>query len=246
MLRVASAFGGSVLAGALGVACGDPIVGPKFLGTPALELRGTVLEVERREGEFPVSPLRLSLFWIGLDSRERQRPTIEQEAEVDSGLASFQMALFDAPPDDALLFSDLARPGEGEIGIALIVLYADNNANGALNSYSPREEGPDTVLGASARHLVAYATEALGPDGEAARLLGSIERGYHLFSSTAEATCRFVSAEDCSGEGSLVQVPIDEPVTISVYANPGSVLVPSPTLRPASSGSEGTSLYGPR
>lgn len=225
-------------------ACGDPVVGPGYWGTPSFAVRGSVVEVDGRVETPEDENLRLSLFWIGFDSRMRQRPNIEQRAEVDSGLATFEMAVFGEPPEEALAFSDLATGGTARLGVALIVLYADNNSNGELNSYAPREEGPDTVLGASDSHLIVFNTEPPHVSSEAAHLFGALAPGYHLFGVTSRSACRFVVAESCTGEGMLLQAdPAEEGVVLSLYADEATVRVPSPALPGGSGTGEAGNLY---
>jgi hypothetical protein len=235
----------AIAAAAAATACGTPLVGPDYLGTPALTLRGGVETVAAETGAAATSP-NLSLFWIGYDSRNQLTPVIEQRAEVDAGLASFSMSVFDTPPETALTFNDLAGTVPARLGLALIVLYDDTNRNGALNSNSPYDAGPDTVLGASARYLVVYASDELSEGTDAADLLGLIGPGYHLFSTTVDSICRFEHAADCDGEGRLAEVfPDATTVTIQLYDDPREVIVPSPALAPGSATEPGN-IYGPR
>ncbi len=229
-------------------ACGDPVVGPEFLGTPMFSVEGAV------EQTAPLAPqsqdsLRLSLFWIGFDSRTRQRPPIEQRTTVDDGLAQFRMTLFDAPKDDALTFDELTEGAAG-VGLALIVLYADNNTNGALNSYNGAlEDGPDTVLGASATHLVAFANASVPAGSPAGLMLGPIGPGYHLFSNVGQATCTFVDAVGCQGQGGLARVedPGAANVVLTLHPEPAAVQVPNPEVPGQSSGTQPpTNIYGGR
>ncbi len=218
----------------LALGCGDPLVGDAYLGTPAFELHGAVQQAEVAE----VSNARLSLFWIGFDSRTQSRQVVEQRATVDSEFARFDLALFDAPPPEALTFDGA--------GIALVVVYADRNENGALNSdlRSP-QEGPDTVLGASVRHLVVYATDALEARGRAAGVLGSIAAGYHLY-ETDDSSCRFVEAAHCVGQGTLTEVDPSTALLVELHPDPSAVRVPNPAVPGQSgTGTEPGNLYGP-
>ena len=219
----------------LASACGDPIVGSDYLGTPEFTVRGSVVQ-PRGAVNVPAENLRLSLFWIGFDSRNRQRPVHEQHTSLDQAFAAFRMTVFDPPPRDALTFEDLSEGG-APIGFALIVLYADNNANGALNSYTPLpEDGPDVVLGASASHLVVYSDGTTTPGSRANTMLGTIGPGFHLFANTGGSTCAFTESENCKGQGRLTQVGLDESITLTLHGDVAQVLVPNPEIPPSSSG----------
>lgn len=216
--------------------CGDPLVADRFLGTPAFELSGAVQQAAPIDAE----NARLSLFWIGFDSRSEARHVVEQRATLDTGFARFDLALFDTPPPDALTFDGA--------GIALVVVYADRNENGALNSdLRTPMEGPDVVLGASRTHLVVYASEALST-GRAANVLGTIGPGYHLF-ETDDSSCHFVQAAHCVGSGVMREVDAEvAELVIDLHPEPEAVRVPNPEV-PGQSGSgtepPGGSLYGP-
>ncbi len=214
--------------------CGDAIVADTYLGTPAFELGGVVRQSQPTDAE----NARLSLFWIGFDSRTESRQVVEQRATLDSSFARFDLALFDAPPPEALTFDGA--------GIALVVVYADRNENGALNSdvRSPTE-GPDIVLGASRTHLVVYATDQL-VTGRAANVLGTIDPGYHLF-ETDDSSCHFIEAVHCVGNGVMREVDAETTeLVIDLHPIPDAVLVPNPEV-PGQSGTDEPpqgSLYG--
>jgi len=229
-------------------ACGDPLVGPDFLGTPAFGLSG---DVQRPEvGASPADEnLRLSLFWIGFDSTSSRLPVIEQHTLLGAGLASFELTLFDAPPEEALRFGDLTGSADIDVGIALIVLYADRNANELLNAENSRlEESPDVVLGASMDHLVVYTTHAIEQGTAAWDLLGELEAGYHLYSNAGGRTCPFTQNQSCIGEGPLARVdPESETVVLTLWPTPEQVLVPNPAVPRGTSGTEpDNNLYGGR
>lgn len=198
--------------------CGDGLVGPDYLGTALLDVRGTVVAA----ADMPPMEPRLSLFWIGHDSRTQARQVVEQRATVDASFARFNLAVFDPPPPEALTF-------EGA-GIALIVVYADGNENDALNSDGRGfEAGPDTILGASRTHLVVYASDPIGDVERAGAILGPLAPGYHLFEGDG-ATCQFVMAAHCVGEGSITRVAPDTPIVLRLEASPAAVLVPNPAV----------------
>ena len=228
---------------ALLVGCGDPLVGPSFLGTPSFELGGTVDEAAA--GAFAAQDkLRLSLFWIGFDSREHARPVVEQRAAIDQGLGTFRMTLFGAPPPDAVGF-DAWTPDGVHAGVALIVLYADNNENEALNSYSPDPNaGPDIVVGASATHLVAYADAPIPAEAPLATMLGTLEPGYHLFENVDGSTCAFTDTTGCRGAGRLTRVdPKEARVALRLSGNRAAVLVPNPAVPRGSVSGTNENLY---
>lgn len=215
--------------------CGDGLVGPDYLGTPLFGLQGAVVAAESAA---PMDP-RLSLFWIGYDTRTQARQVVEQRITVDAAFARFDLAVFDTPPPEALTF-------EGA-GIALIVVYADGNDNDALNSdIRAPTDGPDTILGASREHLVVFASETLDADGRAGGILGPLTPGYHLFESN-DASCQFLAAAHCRGVGAIRPADPAADITIRLEATPDAVFVPNPAVPQEGSGTtEGNgSLYGP-
>ncbi len=207
-------------------------MGETYLGTPVFDLEGSVVA----EGPSPTDELRLSLFWIGFDSIAEERTVVEQRTFLDSGLARFRVSLFDSPGEDALRF-------EG-VGIALLVLYADNNDNGMLNR-GPISDGPDIVVGASASHLLVYAEEPVSADSLAGKILGAVPAGYHLFENASGHTCTFVYSQGCAGAGTLQRVEGSAEVLLRLEADPEQVQVPNPQVPGESSGTsmEPGSLY---
>lgn len=229
---------GLALALAVATGCGTPLIEEGFWGTPTFRVAGAV----DRSGDAqpPAEPLRLSLFWIGYDSRTEPTRPVEQRAALDAGLGRFDMRVFGDPEARALGFSRIA--GGVGLGLALIVLYADQNDNQSLNSYTPfAEGGPDQVVGASAKHLVVYAAGPLPPDSPAAEMLGAIPGGYHLYRFEGPLACRFAAATGCFGNGVLVREPSQSSVTLTLYESPGQVVVPSPAVPGAGSSGTGSS-----
>lgn len=207
----------------------DPLVGEDYLGTPAFALSGQI----EREGEgvsFAEERLRLSLFWIGLDSRSEVTPRVEQRTALDLGLLSFRVSLFGDPPIEALNRESRSIPSG--VGIALIALYADENENETLNSYAPNAEGPDLIVGASPTHLVVFSAQPLAGDG----LLQAAPAGYHLYRNTSGAVCPFVRAQTCQGHGRLERVEPDDPIVLTLYPRASEVLVPNPSVPDSSTG----------
>jgi hypothetical protein len=87
------------------------------------------------------------------------------------------------------------------------------------------------VLGASATHLVAYASEPVPPASPAASLLGPASAGYSLYRFEGPQSCRFVFASTCPGNGLLIPVSTAEAaVLLTVYDDPAEVLIPSPAV----------------
>lgn len=199
--------------------CGDPIVGDDYLGTPVFALQGAVVQA----APAPVTDPRLSLFWIGFDSRTHDRSVVEQRTTLDAAFARFELAVFDAPPPEALAFDGA--------GIALLVVYADGNDNGALNAdLRSSDTGPDTILGASPTHLVVYVKDRLTSTGRAVDILGDLEPGYHLF-ETDDSSCAFARAFDCVGVGALRKVaPDDAALFIRLESSADAVMVPNPAV----------------
>lgn len=201
-------------------ACGDPLVGSSFSGTPELSLGGVVVQSNTR---IPSShgPLGIGVFWISAaDAR------VEQRARLDSGLAEFSLTLFDPPPQEAAAFSDLL-PG-GTLAMGVIVLYADADESGDLDL------SQDLLLGASAQHVLVHAWSAVEPDTPAAALLGTIGTGYHVYQHDRPSACRFVDAEGCAGEGGLLSFEETGNIPLNLWAEPDQVIVPAPALRSGS------------
>ncbi len=206
---------------ALASGCGDPLVGPQYLGEQVFAVGGSVVQMG---GRIPAShgELKLSLFWIGGGADAQ----VEQSAELGSGLASFSLTLFDPPPAAASTFGDLRGDG-GRLGLALIALYADADADGRLDRDS------ELLLGASARHLIGWTDGPLPAGSAAASLLGTVGRGYQLFEYDGPDACALVSAASCAGAGRLAPVVATSTVVLTLWDAPEAVMVPSPALGPA-------------
>lgn len=217
------------------VGCGDPLVGEDYLGTPLFEVHGGVQRVSVGREPADHGEVRLSLFWIGFDSASEQRDVVEQRTDLDPALAGFSMAAFDAPPEEALTFDG----GTAAVGIALIVLYADGNANEQLNAAETPETGPDVLLGASETHVVAYADRPVTDGSPAAAILGTVGPGFHLFENSGAHTCPFTSPDGCDGRGALTAVePEAANVVLTLHDDARAVRVPNPEVprRPPGSG----------
>ena len=253
-----SAVAAVVVVGSLLCACGDPIVGETYLGEPVFSVRGDIQQAEvavHSTPNRPSSDLRLSLLWVGFDSRTLARHAVEQRTDVDHTFARFEMSLFDVPPTEALLF-DGGDPTGGDtmgarVGIALIVLYADENGNDALNSEVTRlADGPDIVVGASPRHLLVYATADVAPDSLAGTLLGPLTPGYHLFETDGAAPCQFAASRGCVGSETLTErAPDEAAIVLAVHPSAELVTVPNPDVpEPSISGTSTPpdgNLYAP-
>ncbi|MCC7380356.1 MAG: hypothetical protein IT384_00895 [Deltaproteobacteria bacterium] len=198
--------------------CGDPLVGSSYLGTAEIEVRGVVLQgsprIPAEHGE-----LKLSVFWIGAQG---SAGPIEQEARLESGLAEYSMKLFDAPSAEAGGFSDLL-PGS-TLAIGVIALYADKDEDGKLDVEK------DLLLGAGAQHLLVFAGSAVDGAAPAGALLGSLAPGYHVVMQAMPGNCRFVEAEGCAAEGTLVEADDPLHVSLTLWAHPEDVVVPAPAL----------------
>lgn len=197
------------------VACGDPLVGETYLGTPIFELAGPVkTEVARVPAGH--GPVRARLFWVGAGS-----VPLEQEAELSSQLLGFSMHLFEAPPASAL-------HGELGIGLAIIALFADVDGDGVFDG------AQDLLLGASRQHLVVHAPRPVRAGDPAADLVGLLPAGYHLFEHDAPSQCRFEVVAECEPEGRLVPAPGSE-VVLNLWGEAHLVRVPAPLLSPGRS-----------
>lgn len=204
----------SLAAGLAG--CGDPIVGETYLGTPAFQVRGPVVQ---RETRIPASHGTLSarVFWVGAPADAEEQP-----ATLDGGLAEFSMTFFDPPPGEATTFT--SGGGAGRLGLGIIVLYADRDED---SRFDPKQ---DLLLGASAQHLVVYASSAVRSEDPLFSLLGPLAPGFHLYEHDRESQCRFVAAESCAPEGRLVPAEETGAVTLTLWATPEAVIVPAPAL----------------
>jgi len=217
----------SLMAVATLAGCGGPLVGDGFLGTPALRLEGQV-SVKPYAPE-PENP-RVSLFWLGYDTSNLARSSLEQRVVVDNRFpASFSLAVFDPPPDEARPF---VEPETGaRLGVAFVAVYADLNDNGMMNS-DPLEApaGPDMLIGASDRHLVVWADDPVETGSVLGALLAvGIGAGYHLMESTTpEARCNYGDGLGCAGEARVAEVAPDTRLELHVEGDPRAVALPKP------------------
>lgn len=220
--------------------CGDALVGETFLGSPLFRVEGAVQRAEVGREPTDHGEVRLSLFWIGFDRPDEARDVVEQRTDLDPALGGFEMAAFDIPPEDALAF-DGGAPGGDEVavGFALLVLYADGNANAQLNAGGD-SSGPDVLLGASASHVVVYADGPVDIGSPAGEITGAIDAGYHLFENAGGHVCPFSATRGCAGRGVVVEVdPTQANVVLTLYDRPEQVVVPSPDV-PGDGTSSGT------
>lgn len=198
--------------------CGEPLVGSSYLGTELFKLGGVVVQPNHRIPAMH-GALALSLFWIGGQAASDAR--VEQHAQLDSGFSEYSMTLFDPPPAGAAGFSDLL-PG-GELSIGVIVLYADKDTSGSLDLAS------DLLLGASADHVVVFASAPVSAGTPAAALLGELDAGYHTYRNDGPSSCRFVEAASCAPQGTLTATT--GPVSLSLWPTAEEVVVPAPAAR---------------
>lgn len=217
----------------LAAACGDPLVGQQFLGTPTLTLSG---QVTVRPGVPEPSRPRLSLFWLGFDTTDLSRSALEQRVEVANRFpAAFTMAVFDPPPIEAMPYHEPDDP-DARVGVAFLVVYSDLNDNGFMNSDTFRAEGPDQLIGASPHHVIVYASKGLPEGTRTAELLGlPLSPGYTLLVSSSveargDATCGYGANLQCgSAKAALTPTTADDaPLELEITGNPQSVLLPKP------------------
>ncbi len=217
---------------ALGAACGDPLVGEDFLGTPTLTLTG---QVTVRPGVPEPSRPRLSLFWLGFDTTDLSRSSMEQRVEVENRFpATFSMAVFDPPPDEAMPYHEPDDP-TARVGVAFLAVYADLNENGFMNSNSFDAQGPDQLIGASPHHVLVYASKGLPEGTETSRLLGlPLEPGYSLLVSSSidsrgDSSCVYGAELQCQGKAMLsATTPGTSPLELEITGNPQTVVLPQP------------------
>lgn len=199
-------------------ACGDPLVGETFTGTPVFSIGGAVVQANARIPASHGDP-SARLFWIGADAARS-----EQAATLGAALAEFSMTLFEPPPPEAAAFTHLVS--EGELAIGVIALYADKNDN---QTFEPTQ---DRLLGASAQHVVVHASAGVAAEDPAAALLGAVDPGYHLYVHDRPSQCRFVEAASCTAEGGLAAAADLGDVTLTLWQDPDQVRVPAPALDP--------------
>lgn len=214
-------------------ACGDPLVGDKFLGTPTLTLSG---QVTVRPGvPEPIRP-RLALFWLGFDTTDLSRSALEQRVEVENRFpAAFTMAVFDAPPLEAMPYHEPDDP-EARVGVAFLAVYADHNDNGIMNSDSLVAQGPDQLIGASPHHVLVYATKGLPEGTSTSELLGlPLEPGYTLLASSSaltrgEVSCGYGVDLRCGTEKATLTplTPETTALELEITGDPRTVVLPKP------------------
>jgi hypothetical protein len=208
------------------VGCGDALVGESYLGTPLVTLQGQVTVAPGTEE--PANP-RLSLFWLGYDTRELSRSALEQRVQVENRFpASFTMALFDPPPIGASPFDDPEQ--SVRIGIAFIAVYADVNENGVMNNDPRVAEGPDELIGASATHLMLHTDGPIPAGSSMAQFLGgAMEPGYHLMANIeASSSCSYSEGLECQGDSHIAKVPADTRLELTIQGDPRSLTLPRP------------------
>ena len=216
-----------LLLAALTAACGGPLVGDGYLGTPRMLLEGQVtMQAGVPEPDNP----RLSLFWLGYDTRHLARSALEQRTVLATRFpATFSLALLSDPPPEALPFSEAATGAR--LGVAFIAVYSDLNENEMMNS-DPLEApaGPDMLIGASTRHVVVYSEGEVEPGSRLALLLATtLGPGYHLLESeTPIESCTNAGGLECGGVVSLTEVDPGTPLEVQVYGDPWSVVLPQP------------------
>jgi hypothetical protein len=193
-------------------------VGTRYEGTPRITVGGTVIQGNVRVPAMH-GPLALSVFWIGADSGAAP---VEQASRLDSGVAQYSMTLFDAPPAGAAGFSALA--GGGALALGVIALYADKDGDGALDLST------DLLLGASAQHLLVFSERGVSEDSAAFTLTGTLSPGYHALVHESESRCAFVRAAECAPEGSLREAKNQDAITLTLWPDAESVVVPAPAV----------------
>ena len=152
------------LAGALALACGDPLVTPAWPGPTLLAWQGSLhldglSENERQE------PLELSVLWTGdLDVATRAR-FVRTEALFPAG---YRMEIYAAPEDPEVLTPLV--PGEAVVGVGRIVLHR------AVTESRSWERWSSGIWGSADRVVVVYTPERL----QAPHWPRPLEAGMHL------------------------------------------------------------------
>lgn len=172
-------WGAAGLAAALW-SCGQPLVTGDYRGEPLLELQGRIV-TEAGASTDASGELRVAIFWLrsvesaqeeGLSGQATEQPVVLQSHFP----ARYAITLY-APPAGVEL--QTVPGGSGEIAFALLLLYVDQDGDGAF------ARGVDRLAGGTERYLVAWT-----PDGARGELLGGrLDSGYHLMRLSDEGAC---------------------------------------------------------
>ena len=222
---------GPALAAAAGLwACGDPLVSRSYVGAAVYELEGTFQPAEGFDHAVDPATLRLGVFFAGYDTRGALSNIIEHRVEVDTAFTRFVLRIFDEPAAEALTFSPLTEDADNALGLGILVVYADLNGNGILETGGPEGEGVDLVVGAGGRDVIVYLRRPIAGATQAVELLGEIGAGYHLYRTREAAGCRFFESSACEGFGGVTRVVDGSLPTVTLFNRPEDVLVPAPAL----------------
>ncbi len=191
----------------VGAAGCDAFVTGEYRGDPLLTLEGNILVAEeaRLVGDVP---LRVSMFWVAADLGELDDLEVVGEQTVGARAAQparYTLDIYHPPTQRALTMTK-----DGEMAIAVILVYEDVNGNGR------RESATERVLGGSGEYAVLFAPTGLGA-GAFGESLGA---GYHVMEVGGGGECDDddeVITMQPAGEDRWVDLLID---------SEGSVLLP--------------------
>jgi len=186
----------AVVAGTL-IAC-DPVVDGRYRGEPMFSFEGELVQYEglaAQEHEF-----RTTLLWL----RELKADPVTQLPRLDDAVeqasvsvelrfpSTFRVDLFAPPVDEMLLPSG--------IGVALVVVYEDRDANGRLTP----DASPSELVGGAPYEALVYAVDEVA--ARAAPFDEPIAAGFQLvrvplFCGVALAPCTTTLGAPCEDDG---------------------------------------------
>jgi len=164
-------------------ACSEPLVTGDYRGEPLLTVEGRIItDAEATRSAFVSSgELKVAVFWtrkIGASGLARLDGGVDEQQVVTRSAfpARYAMTLY-RPPEDAVLWT--VPQGTGRLGVALLLLYWDENLNGRWD----RTDEP--LAGGSSAYVLAWA------EGEVRSSLvgGRLSAGYHLMEIGQTDTC---------------------------------------------------------
>lgn len=183
--------------------CADPLATGQYRGEPLIRVGGQILLSAEQFSQPLVSTadLRVALFWTGGGTsqslyEEDSGRIVEQQA-VTQGVfpARYAMTLYLPPSEDAL---QPVEGGQGRMGVALPLLYWDENRNGVW------DRNDEHLAGGTPDHAILYTPEGVVSD----QFEEEIGPGYHLVLLNR--------CEDDGGQTFMEVVGTDDPVDLTV------------------------------
>ncbi len=199
--------------------CGTGLADGSYQGQALLSLGGNVVLLDDffESKRLQKAPIRVALFWftspqVGLTPKEAEAITEdlafidEQEVVTQGSLpARYELSIYHPPGPDLL---GNIGPNQDELGLALLLLYADYNSDGIWN----RSQEP--LVGGSAEHIILYApttirNEMWGGD--------PLQEGFHIMgvANCAEEDA-FLPFFPVSGESDQITLALGEEASLIV------------------------------